>query len=228
MLVLFLTACPGGSNATLTCEEALTPAQVAGCFAGPDLPEATGGQGPGDWEGEVAEVAEGAFPAACSVAVADAPQGTGWAVRLVADGGDVWAGIETPGATMPGIGETVRVRTYRAAPTFGPTLATVEVSAGGVIIGYVGEAGTPDDLAPLGVELAIGEPVCLTQDGCGDWRGYGLEVSVGAAQGLGVPYGTTGTIGTFQVTNADLREQVGEGASCPDWFVASARVGIGR
>ncbi len=229
MLLLLLGACTSGPYETPTCRDVLVPAAVSGCFSRPSGDTgADTGASPGDWEGEVVESVTGAFPAACDQVVADPASGSGWAVRVATEVGDVWAGVETPGSNPPDVGGTVRVRTFRSTAEFGPILASVEVSAGGVIVGYVGEAGSPVDLTPLGIALEVGEPACLEQDSCGDWRGYGLEVSVGTAQGLGVPYGTTTTIGTFQVTNADLRLQVGDGASCPDWFVASTRVGIGR
>lgn len=231
VLVPLLTAgCPSPSSEPGSCAEVLHPGRVAGCFDGPVVGGDSGTWAPvsGDWEGVVAEVGLGAFPAACARPVADSGLGSGWWVRVATDGGDVWAGVETPGSTAPAVGDTVRVRGGWSQAAFGPTVAAVEVSSGGVILGYVGEGGALGDLAPLGVYLDLGEPACLEQDDCGDWRGYGLEVTVGAGEAQGVPYGTTGAVGTFQVTNADLRAQVGAGAGCPDWYVASARIGIGR
>ncbi len=85
---------------------------------------------------------------------------------------------------------------------------------------FVGEAGTPEEIAaPL--PLATGDALCTEDDTCGSWSEHMLLVGE-----TPVTPGTSAEVDGLTVHAAEVFHQADGATGCPDWFVASAIVGM--
>jgi hypothetical protein len=226
MLLLSLLGCPPTDKAPETCPDT-TSAHVAACFTSPTPADTASRTVSIDLSGTVAEVGTG-LPEACDGARMGVEDGTsGWWARLTTDDGDAWVGIDTVGATAPAMGTLLTVRGSLEPADFGPSEGFVEVDDGDGLLAWVGVSGTAEGLVPPdGFAFSRGDAVCTVEDECGTWSHYDMDVVVDAATTV-LPEASSTTVGGFTATVA--AHQLSEGPTgCPDWFVASAVVGLGR
>lgn len=208
------------------CESLPEAPEVGACLEAPA--EDSGGYSDveADWSGTVAEVGNGAFPEACDRRFGADPVADGWWARLTTADGDVHFGVSTPGSAAPAVGDPLDVKVFDSPGEFGPTLGAVEVRRDSTLIAWVGAAGAPEELrAPDEATMTTGAPVCANQDSCGDSQGYDLDITVSGTAGSAANHATT-DIGGADVTVYSLVHQLDAQGACPDWFVASAIVGI--
>lgn len=142
------------------------------------------------------------------------------------DAGVVWtaAMLAPDELSWVSVGDSITARYRYEVGTFGSDQGHLEVTRGGELVAWVGQAGTAETLpAPAGFAFSQGQQLCEESDGeCGSWSAYTLGVSVGGESGTAGYRQPPLEISGHKVRVAVLEHQTTTETRCLDWSVANA------
>jgi hypothetical protein len=142
------------------------------------------------------------------------------------DAGVVWtAAVLAPDEiSWVSAGDSVTARYRYEVGIFGTDQGHLEVTRGGELVAWVGQAGTAEALpAPAGFAFSQGQQLCEESEGeCGSWSAYTLGVSVAGKSGTAGYRQPPLEIAGYEVRVAVLEHQTTTETGCLDWSVANA------
>jgi len=182
--------------------------------------------------GRVTDTGRGTPPDDCFT-----PPLVGWGVGTseaswfrIEDDSSVWTvGVVMGGFAAPPIDTDVEVRFSHAHDGFGPAFGDFALTDPGGLRAWLGLGGDVGDLALPSVieDIRRGKTVYRTNDGCGTWEAFELEVKT-STDVVTLEYGEAEGEDDAVHFHGGYKHDTGTKSACSDWFVAELSVGWRR
>jgi hypothetical protein len=134
--------------------------------------------------------------------------------------------VSFPGLTNPlTVGDVIDARAFHVeSPLLTPPTTFVLRNESDSLLAYIGQAGEVSQLElPVELGVALGEPACVKDNGCGakperkaEVTVYDMKVTAGGEEKT-LAFGATDQVGSFAVTHAGLQVQTLWPTGCADF-----------
>ncbi|MES2643454.1 MAG: hypothetical protein V4850_28480 [Myxococcota bacterium] len=228
MLFALLSACDTPAEEEATCPDLTVPA-IAVCFGGGGVTGEDFGTREADMEGTVVSIGRGPRPEACIAEVGNHPLGEGLVVVLSGtDGLDYTISLDVPGLsdTFLAVGDSVILSAEHTFRGFVPEEAIfVLADSSNAPRLIVAEASAGEALPEGPMEVTAGDTRCTTDDGCGMYAKYDMDVVVEGVA-VTVPYAEEVEQDGFRFVHGGYDVDLEDEPECNDWFPAGVALAI--